>query len=68
MTATAKEELEQRIVVPESASKNCATVQSDVIMLVANVYQVATQRICNCVKLQADDWSESKLHREINES
>ena len=42
MTVTAKEDLEQRIFVSESTSKNFAAVQSDVIMLVANDYQVGT--------------------------
>ena len=42
MTATTKEELEQRIFVPESESKIFASVQSDVIMLVVNDYQVGT--------------------------
>jgi hypothetical protein len=51
-----------------SASKNCAAVQCDVIMLVANGYQVGTQHICNCTKQQADDWSESKFYREICEN
>ena len=47
--------------VPACASKNFAAVQCDVIMLVANGYQVGTQHICNCAKQQANDWSESKF-------
>ena len=54
--------------VPDIACKNCAAVQCDGILLVANGYKAGTQHICNCVKQQADDWSESKLHREICES
>ena len=59
--------MEDRIAnfMPESANINCAAVQCDVIMLVANGYQVGTQHICNCVKQQADDWSASKLNSEI---